>query len=200
MPGATRVPGMTRRLAATLTSVVLLATPSAASAADTTPPRVSGVTLSGAVGSKTSACVYFNSSPLHALPVVTLRLSEPATVTVTPLPLLGRVGFGPGSSVSVSLPAGPSTLQFSFRGGVFDAGTVPLAPEFFGEGAAAVLVTARDAAGNRTRLPTVSNPTIFGVSGGYGRASERWPCDAGPTQQARLNVYLTGLLVRLLGG
>lgn len=200
MPGAIRVRGVTRRLAATLTSVLVLAAPASASAADTTPPRVSGVTLSGAVGGKTSACVYFNSSPLHGLPVVTMRLSEPATVTVRPLPLLGRVGFGPGNSASASLPAGASTLQFSFQGGVFDQGTVPLTQEFFGEGAAAVLVTARDAAGNRSWVPAVSNPILFGVEGGYGQGSGRWPCDVGATQQAKLKLQLTYLLIKALGG
>lgn len=199
MHGATRVPGMTRRLAATLTSVVLLAAPAAASAADTSPPRISDVTLSGSVGGKVSACVWINSDPPYALPVITLRLDEPATVTVKGLPLLGKVRLGPGNA-TVSLPAGPSTLQFSSVGTIFDEGTVHLPQSFFGDGAAAALVTARDAAGNRTPLPVVSNPILFGFSGGFGRGSAAWPCDAGPTQQSKLVLKLTRLLVRQLGG
>lgn len=202
MPGATRVPGITRRLAATLTSVVLLAAPASASAADTIPPRVSGVTLSGWVGVRASACVWADSNPRpRQLPVVTLRLSEPATVTLAPLPILGTVPFRPAGPVSVQLPAGQSVLQFTYHpSGIFSEGAVPLATSFFGKGAAAVLVTARDAAGNRTLLPAVSNPILFGYAGGFGQGSAQWPCDAGPSQQSKLNLQVTKLLLKLLGG
>lgn len=199
---------MSRRIATALgVSLALLVVPSSAPAADTTPPRVSGVMLSAMPDVRADMCLFSSSNPIRSnAPFLRLRLSEPATVTLTPLSLLGRAVFGSFDDggmtlvgrANLSLPAGSSTLQFRLAGGLDDEGTLPVPVAFGGEGVFALLITARDGAGNRTLLPVRSNALRFGFSGGMGSPG-RWPCVPGDTQQSRRAYEIARVTARLFG-
>lgn len=199
---------MIRRVAAGLgLAVALVAAPPSALAADTTPPRVSSVALSAMPDARVDMCLFSSSNPIRSnAPFLRLRLSEPATVTLTPLSLLGRAVFGSVTAdgttligrANLSLPAGSSTLQFRLAGGVDDEGTLPVPVTFGGDGVFALLITARDAADNRTLLPVRSNALRFGFSGGMGSPG-RWPCVPGDTQQSRTVYEIARATAKLFG-
>lgn len=141
-----------------------------AKAADRTPPRLS-VQLSGQLATVGApSCLDPNSGPATFLRV---RSSEAATITVRVVPLLGVVRFMAGSSTSVAVPAGPSTVAISYSD---IPGTVRLPGGILGAGLGLASVTAADTVGNRALLPALSNPIVFGVSP-TGRGPGTFPCD-----------------------
>lgn len=190
-----------RTIATALVASAATALSAAPAAADTTPPRVGKVQLLGDRNVPRSPSCRVMSSDLNpGSPYVRLDLSEPATVTLRLQPLLGRVRFlatSGGSSSEVSLPAGPQLLQFGAGSARADDDATQVDAVVGGAGYAGLQVTARDAAGNRSRV-SYSNVIAFGFGGGMGQQAT-WPCDTPRTQQAKLQRQLERFLASLFG-
>lgn len=155
-------------------ALVLLAGLGSASAqaADTTPPRVSAVSVSSQPNRTDWRFCDGYQGKEHMW--VRLQLSEPATATMSVQALVGTPALSAGS-VNVPLPAGRSSVVI-LPVEQPETGWATAISYLNGYGFGVLSVRATDAAGNTSILPVFSN--LFGVGvEGSARGFGSPPCD-----------------------